>query len=143
MPIQWNDQADAKLLLAVISTSNAKLNYSAIAQYMGPGKSRPYLDEKTRIKLDQFIANSFPSRFLLLECTVSSVQHRIQRLREKVKAYTAAGNDATEHNGTPTSSPEKKRGRAKKVSVTAEDENAKPPGATAEIESPTKKVKST
>ncbi|KAL4960316.1 uncharacterized protein BDV14DRAFT_204846 [Aspergillus stella-maris] len=56
MPMVWNDQADAKLLVAILATNDAKLNWAAIAEYMGAG------------------------------CTISAVQHRIQRLKEKVKA---------------------------------------------------------
>ncbi|KAL4782494.1 hypothetical protein BJX76DRAFT_358860 [Aspergillus varians] len=56
MPMNWNDQADAKLLVAIITQVGPKLNWAGIAEYMGP------------------------------DCTVSAVQHRIQRIKEKAKA---------------------------------------------------------
>ncbi|KAL2853023.1 hypothetical protein BJX68DRAFT_265262 [Aspergillus pseudodeflectus] len=66
MPMVWNDQADAKLLLAIITMTTTKLNHAAIAEFMGP------------------------------ECTASAVQHRIQRVKEKAKNDPALGNNATE-----------------------------------------------
>ncbi|KAL2852502.1 hypothetical protein BJY01DRAFT_244500 [Aspergillus pseudoustus] len=90
MPMIWNDQTDAKLLVAIITTTDAKLNHAAIAEFMGP------------------------------DCSTSAVQHRIQRLREKVKTIVTDG--ATEGNITP-----KKRGRPGK-NVAAGDENANPAG---------------
>ncbi|KAJ0421965.1 hypothetical protein BJY00DRAFT_281507 [Aspergillus carlsbadensis] len=66
MPMVWNDQADAKLLLAIINMTTTKLNHAAIAEFMGP------------------------------DCTASAVQHRIQRIKEKAKNNPALGNNATE-----------------------------------------------
>ncbi|KAL3461117.1 hypothetical protein BJX64DRAFT_289685 [Aspergillus heterothallicus] len=111
MPMVWNDQADAKLLVAIISTSNAKLNHAAIAEFMG--------------SVNDSIANALLHQ---IDCTASSVQHRIQRLREKVKTIdgsadgTTPGNGTTEGNTTP-----RKRGRPKK-SVAAVDKNEKAVG---------------
>ncbi|KAL2795351.1 hypothetical protein BJX66DRAFT_336916 [Aspergillus keveii] len=66
MPMVWNDQADAKLLLAIINMTTTKLNHPAIAEYMGP------------------------------DCTASAVQHRIQRIKEKAKNNPVLGNSTTE-----------------------------------------------
>lgn len=81
------------------------------------------------------------------DCTVSAVQHRIQRLRDKA---AKAGDSTSATNGgengneggvsSAASSPEKrKRGRPKKV-VPAE-ENANPTDAGEEGGSPTKLLK--
>ncbi|RAL02418.1 uncharacterized protein BO80DRAFT_443729 [Aspergillus ibericus CBS 121593] len=111
MPMNWNDTADAKLLVGILATTNVKLDMPALASYMGPG------------------------------CTVSAVQHRIQRLKEKVGASTAAAASSapgTPGDGTATMTapangpgpasvvptPEKrKRGRPKKTTTadTVED----------------------
>ncbi|KAL3476806.1 hypothetical protein BJX99DRAFT_258140 [Aspergillus californicus] len=96
MPMIWNDQADAKLLMAIIAKSDAKLNWTAIAEYMGP------------------------------DCTISALQHRVQRLKDRAKTGTATtkgngiGTGTTDDAGagSPVSSnpsPEKrKRGRSKR-----------------------------
>ncbi|KAL4929233.1 uncharacterized protein BDV17DRAFT_290885 [Aspergillus undulatus] len=90
MPMIWNDQADAKLLVAIISTNDAKLNWSAIAEYMGP------------------------------ECSVSAVQHRIQRLKDNVKTK----------NPDLVASPEKGKGKGKgKVKPTDNSSNAAETGS--------------
>ncbi|PYI03798.1 hypothetical protein BO78DRAFT_421240 [Aspergillus sclerotiicarbonarius CBS 121057] len=111
MPMNWNDTADAKLLVGILATTNVKLDMNALASYMGSG------------------------------CTVSAVQHRIQRLKEKVVASTAVTTGSapgTPGDGAATMTapanasgpasvdptPEKrKRGRPKKSTTTdtAED----------------------
>ncbi|OOF95896.1 hypothetical protein ASPCADRAFT_5225 [Aspergillus carbonarius ITEM 5010] len=126
MPMVWNEAADAKLLVGILATTNAKLDMHALASYMGTG------------------------------CTVSAVQHRIQRLKEKVVASTststttaaAAAADSTPNtpgDGTtgpatmtaPSTSsgpasvaptPEKrKRGRPKKIKSAEGDEGVAAP----------------
>ncbi|KAF7588796.1 hypothetical protein BBP40_005227 [Aspergillus hancockii] len=91
MPMTWTDQADARLLVGIINLHNVKLDHKALAQFMGP------------------------------ECTPSAIQHRIQRLKEKVQSTTSADDAApassqqAEGNDTPLSSPTKaKRGRPAK-----------------------------
>ncbi|PLB45246.1 hypothetical protein P170DRAFT_479765 [Aspergillus steynii IBT 23096] len=85
MPMNWNDQADARLLVAILQTMTGKLDTAAIAKHMGT------------------------------ECTVSAIQHRIQRIKEK--AANAGENDSpaaeqTSAAASPAPSPEKrKRGR--------------------------------
>ncbi|KAI9931484.1 hypothetical protein ASPWEDRAFT_25641 [Aspergillus wentii DTO 134E9] len=78
MPITWNDQNDAKLLVSILSTTTMKPDYKAIAKCMGP------------------------------ECTVSAVQHRIQRLKERVQINKP---DADDGAASPSPSTPKKRGR--------------------------------
>ncbi|KAL4890505.1 hypothetical protein BDV59DRAFT_204220 [Aspergillus ambiguus] len=81
MGITWNDQADARLLVGIVTTTPAKLDFKALAEFMGP------------------------------ECTVSAIQHRIQRLREKAKAHEPGkSNSASSALATPEASPGK-RGR--------------------------------
>ncbi|EEQ33982.1 hypothetical protein McanMca71_002830 [Microsporum canis] len=52
--IVWNDAANAKLLFAIISTSNAKVDYKAVAEIMGNG------------------------------CTPIAIQRRLSRIKSKV-----------------------------------------------------------
>ncbi|KAL4907430.1 hypothetical protein BDW74DRAFT_124279 [Aspergillus multicolor] len=125
MPMNWTDQADVKMLLAIITSANAKVDYKAIAEYMGS------------------------------ECTPKAIQHRMQRLREKAKAAdslpaddgkdTDANDDGTANSSAPVSPEKRKRGRAKKSSdaatpVTLGDENEDPDMAGMQG-SPTKKAK--
>ncbi|PLB41536.1 uncharacterized protein BDW47DRAFT_122578 [Aspergillus candidus] len=125
MPMVWNDTADVKLFMAVLSTTNPKLNYQQLADIMGPG------------------------------CTPSAIQHRIQRLKAMVanndNATTNNGTntnaeEATELATTTSvpSSPEqakKKRGRpAKKTKDTDEPAPKKVKKAVAKR---TKKAKAT
>ncbi|RAH62091.1 hypothetical protein BO85DRAFT_474625 [Aspergillus piperis CBS 112811] len=100
MPMTWNEVTDAKLLVGILTTTNVKLDMHALAKFMGPG------------------------------CTVSAVQHRIQRLKDKVSTSGTASSPATTAtttmtspgNETPTTptpaTPEKrKRGRPRKNPV--------------------------
>ncbi|RAL12067.1 uncharacterized protein BO97DRAFT_70054 [Aspergillus homomorphus CBS 101889] len=93
MPMAWNDTADAKLLLAVLRTTNVKLDHLRIAQYMGPG------------------------------CTVYAIQHRLRVLKERaftgpalpLRLVEGYGSCDPTSEGTPTSEPKRKRGRPRKV----------------------------
>ncbi|PWY85165.1 hypothetical protein BO83DRAFT_1194 [Aspergillus eucalypticola CBS 122712] len=102
MPMTWNETNDAKLLVGILTTTNVKLDMHALANFMGPG------------------------------CTVSAVQHRIQRLKDKVSSTSTPGGTASspatgttmtspgnEKPTTPTpATPEKrKRGRPRKNPV--------------------------
>ncbi|OJZ92470.1 hypothetical protein ASPFODRAFT_28240 [Aspergillus luchuensis CBS 106.47] len=101
MPMTWNEVTDARLLVGILTTTNVKLDMHALAKFMGPG------------------------------CTVSAVQHRIQRLKDKVSTSGTASSPATTTatttmtspgNETPTTptpaTPEKrKRGRPRKNPV--------------------------
>ncbi|KAL4972559.1 hypothetical protein BDW66DRAFT_154597 [Aspergillus desertorum] len=40
MPMTWTDQADAKLLVAIIATNTVKLDWKAIAEFHG-NRGRP------------------------------------------------------------------------------------------------------
>ncbi|KAE8152431.1 hypothetical protein BDV25DRAFT_137880 [Aspergillus avenaceus] len=82
MPIAWTAEADAKLLVAIISTSKMKIDLKAVAAFMGP------------------------------ECTVSSVQHRINRIKDKVKDPNAAS--------SAEASPEKPRKRGRPARLAGE-----------------------
>ncbi|GLB03642.1 hypothetical protein AtubIFM57258_008883 [Aspergillus tubingensis] len=100
MPMTWNETNDAKLLVGILTTTNVKIDMHALAKFMGPG------------------------------CTVSAVQHRIQRLKDKVSTSTPGGTASSPAttatttmtspgNETPTTptpaTPEKrKRGRPRK-----------------------------
>ncbi|KAL4915795.1 hypothetical protein BDW62DRAFT_187964 [Aspergillus aurantiobrunneus] len=113
MPMVWNDQADAKLLVAIITKTDGRLNWASIAEYMGP------------------------------ECSASAVQHRVQRLKDKVKANNPipannGGENGSEGTGPITPTPEKrKRGRPTRI-VPAANENENPADAEEEGGSPTK-----
>ncbi|OJI86900.1 hypothetical protein ASPTUDRAFT_188249 [Aspergillus tubingensis CBS 134.48] len=104
MPMTWNETNDARLLVGILTTTNVKLDMHALANFMGPG------------------------------CTVSAVQHRIQRLKDKVSTSTPGGTASSPATGTtsttmtspgnetPTTptpaTPEKrKRGRPRKNPV--------------------------
>ncbi|GES58708.1 AT hook motif protein [Aspergillus terreus] len=98
MGINWNEQADARLLVGVLTTTHQKLDYKALAEFMGR------------------------------DCTVSAVQHRIQRLKEKIKMPPSdSGSVSASATPTPTASPAKRgRGRPKKnVAAVAEEPRAK------------------
>ncbi|KAH1491626.1 hypothetical protein KXX52_004600 [Aspergillus fumigatus] len=41
MPMTWDHEADAKLLLRILTTSNIKLDYEDLAKHMGPGQTDP------------------------------------------------------------------------------------------------------
>ncbi|GLA61674.1 hypothetical protein AtubIFM56815_002533 [Aspergillus tubingensis] len=104
MPMTWNETNDARLLVGILTTTNVKIDMHALANFMGPG------------------------------CTVSAVQHRIQRLKDKVSTSTPGGTASSPATGTtsttmtspgnetPTTptpaTPEKrKRGRPRKNPV--------------------------
>ncbi|PYH36827.1 uncharacterized protein BO87DRAFT_423801 [Aspergillus neoniger CBS 115656] len=104
MPMTWNETNDARLLVGILTTTNVKIDMHALANFMGPG------------------------------CTVSAVQHRIQRLKDKVSTSTPGGTASSPGTGTtsttmtspgnetPTTptpaTPEKrKRGRPRKNPV--------------------------
>ncbi|KAL4988239.1 hypothetical protein BDW68DRAFT_177126 [Aspergillus falconensis] len=122
MPMTWTDGADAKLLVAIITTNTVKLDWKAIAEFMGTG------------------------------CTPIAVQRRIQRIKERAKAgdstpANGSGNgDAADTCVSVPVTPEKrKRVRAKNngaAVTTGGDEsesadcNSADPG-----ESPTKKAR--
>ncbi|KAL4999277.1 hypothetical protein BDV10DRAFT_56857 [Aspergillus recurvatus] len=96
MPMTWNEQADAKLLVAIIATNTVKLDWKAIAEFMGT------------------------------ECTPIAVQRRIQRIKEKAKAGESAPANDGDANGSgngdaadtcvsvPVTPEKRKRGRAMK-----------------------------
>ncbi|GIJ84726.1 hypothetical protein Asppvi_003577 [Aspergillus pseudoviridinutans] len=65
MPMTWGHEADAKLLLGIIATSNVKPDYEALAKYMGP------------------------------DCTVYAIQHRIRKLKDAGAAASADGDSST------------------------------------------------
>ncbi|KAF4220977.1 hypothetical protein CNMCM8980_002855 [Aspergillus fumigatiaffinis] len=65
MPMTWDHETDAKLLLGIIATSNVKPDYEALAKYMGP------------------------------DCTVYAIQHRIRKLKTDAGAVTTADVDSS------------------------------------------------
>ncbi|KAE8388307.1 hypothetical protein BDV23DRAFT_185527 [Aspergillus alliaceus] len=98
MPIKWGEQADARLLVGIITLHSFKLDHKALAEFMGQ------------------------------DCTASAIQHRVQRIKEMVRnssptkdtaAATSPGSatHAEEEDGdvAPDSTPTKpKRGRPAK-----------------------------
>ncbi|EAW08476.1 uncharacterized protein ACLA_032110 [Aspergillus clavatus NRRL 1] len=64
MPMTWSPEADAKLLIGILNTSNVKLDLDALAKWMGP------------------------------ECTVYAIQHRIRKLQEKANSGSPGGDSA-------------------------------------------------
>ncbi|PKX89753.1 uncharacterized protein P174DRAFT_378450 [Aspergillus novofumigatus IBT 16806] len=65
MPMTWDHEADAKLLLRIFTTSNIKLDYEDLAKHMGP------------------------------DCTTVAIQRRIQRLRMDPRAGSATNGDSS------------------------------------------------
>ncbi|GIK02112.1 hypothetical protein Aspvir_006155 [Aspergillus viridinutans] len=65
MPMTWDHEADAKLLLRIFTTSNIKLDYEDLAKHMGP------------------------------DCTTIAIQRRIQRLRMDPRAGGAVNGDSS------------------------------------------------
>lgn len=142
MPMTWNDQSDAKvsrlappnisalltistqLLVAILHTTSAKLDYAAIAKYMGPGTPSPQIPSKLNLRLTHLFD---------AECTKIAVQTRITRLKKQVHdasnpAAAAAGNEGS----TPVTPEKRKKGA--KASSKSMDEGMK--------KRPTKKAKS-
>ncbi|KAE8356627.1 hypothetical protein BDV28DRAFT_82779 [Aspergillus coremiiformis] len=108
MPMTWTDQADARLLVGIILLHNFKIDHRALATFMGK------------------------------DCSVSAIQHRIQRIKERVRndsspsrtAATTTSESAPqqgEGESTPSSSPvkSKKDSPRKRVrSAKSEGDNA-------------------
>ncbi|KAF4152063.1 hypothetical protein CNMCM8927_006681 [Aspergillus lentulus] len=65
MPMTWDHEADAKLLLRIFKTSNIKLDYEDLAKHMGP------------------------------DCTTIAIQRRIQRLKMDPRAGSAVNGDSS------------------------------------------------
>ncbi|GAQ11555.1 hypothetical protein ALT_8876 [Aspergillus lentulus] len=65
MPMTWDHEADAKLLLRIFMTSNIKLDYEDLAKHMGP------------------------------DCTTIAIQRRIQRLKMDPRAGSAVNGDSS------------------------------------------------
>ncbi|CAI7613564.1 unnamed protein product [Penicillium pancosmium] len=76
MAITWDAEADAKLLVGIVTTSNTAIDFEKLAEFMGQGKYPPtaFLLKKTS-----------------LHCTVSALRHRIQRIKEKAGLTNAKG----------------------------------------------------
>ncbi|KAL6231060.1 hypothetical protein BDW75DRAFT_244266 [Aspergillus navahoensis] len=129
MPMTWTDQADAKLTMAIIATNTVKLDWKAIAEFMGT------------------------------ECTPIAVQRRVQRIKEKAKAKAGDSAPPTDGdangsgNGEATDTcvsvpltPEKrKRGRATKngapVATGGDEKESAGCNSADPSESPTKKAR--
>ncbi|GFF35292.1 hypothetical protein IFM51744_02738 [Aspergillus udagawae] len=65
MPITWDHEADAKLLLRIFTTSNINLDYEDLAKHMGP------------------------------DCTIIAIRSRIQRLRVDPRVGIAVNGDSS------------------------------------------------
>ncbi|KAL4884403.1 hypothetical protein BJY04DRAFT_215372 [Aspergillus karnatakaensis] len=73
MPISWDDQKDAKLLMGIITISGAKCDWKAVSAYMGP------------------------------EVTPIAVQRRFQRLKEKAASDPTPATTDGNSNGSKVS----------------------------------------
>ncbi|KAJ0424176.1 hypothetical protein BJY00DRAFT_277243, partial [Aspergillus carlsbadensis] len=98
MPITWNAEAEARLLLGILDQLKGhRLDYKALAAYMGPGV--------TTVKT--------PSRRSLLTalgCTVPALQQRLFKLRREAGiAGSARGQPAGSSPSTPSLSKRSKR----------------------------------
>ncbi|KAI1629807.1 hypothetical protein EDD37DRAFT_67814 [Exophiala viscosa] len=65
MPMIWSADADAKLMAAILATSDIKVNYAAVATLMGP------------------------------ECTAKAVTHRVGAIKAKAKDVGLGGPSAS------------------------------------------------
>ncbi|KAE8368821.1 hypothetical protein BDV27DRAFT_153645 [Aspergillus caelatus] len=87
MPMDWTDpQAVAKLLVGIITIHNVKLDHKALAEFMGQG------------------------------CTASAIQHRVQRIKEKLRNGSPA--EGTAAGASPGSAPQQEEGSAPDSSPT-------------------------
>ncbi|KAJ5386302.1 hypothetical protein N7509_008843 [Penicillium cosmopolitanum] len=77
MAITWDAEADAKLLVGIVTTSNTAIDFEKLAEFMGQGKYPP-----TAFLLKRNLASY---------CTVSALRHRIQRIKEKAGLTNAKG----------------------------------------------------
>ncbi|EGE07487.1 hypothetical protein TEQG_06401 [Trichophyton equinum CBS 127.97] len=116
MPVTWNDAARAKLLIAILKTSGGKVDYKAIADYMGP------------------------------EYNVKSIQNQIWFIKTKTLGDNASGsNPSTPSKGgkdakTPTKSPASAKRERAQVDDDAEADPV-PDSATPTKNSRSKKAK--
>ncbi|OGM45710.1 AT hook motif protein [Aspergillus bombycis] len=87
MPINWTDpQADAKLLVGIITLHNVKLDHKALAEFMGQ------------------------------ECTASAIQHRVQRIKDKVRTDPTV--EGTIAGTSPGAAPQQEEGSTSDLSPT-------------------------
>jgi hypothetical protein len=136
----WNDQSDAKvsrpapsnistsltisnqLLVAILHTTSAKLDYAAIAKYMGPGTPSQSLPSQAETNAP-----------FTIECTKIAVQTRLTRLKKQVHdASNPAAAGAGNEGSTPVTPEKRKKGA--KASSKSKDEDV--------LKRPTKKAKS-
>ncbi|KIV79418.1 hypothetical protein PV11_06980 [Exophiala sideris] len=73
MPMTWNADTDAKLMAAILATSDVKVNYAAVATLMGP------------------------------ECTAKAITHRVGAIKAKAKDVGLASPSASPSGTPPTS----------------------------------------
>ncbi|PGH17705.1 hypothetical protein AJ80_04713 [Polytolypa hystricis UAMH7299] len=96
MPITWNDATDAKILVGILKTAKPKIDFDALAQYVGDG------------------------------CTAYAVQHRIRKIQAKASLLgsgttgTGTGSDAPNTPPTPA-----KRSKAATKKKNPAEEGAK------------------
>ncbi|OOQ91615.1 hypothetical protein PEBR_08805 [Penicillium brasilianum] len=110
MPMTWNPESDARLLIAIISTT-ANINWEAAAIFMGKDLKRK-------------------------DCSISALKHRVARLKDKAGLPVtprAKGSKTSTKRATPMESSKADLEKAKakkaktdkkaKVSSTIDDDN--------------------
>ncbi|KAJ9273026.1 hypothetical protein DTO212C5_947 [Paecilomyces variotii] len=65
MPMSWNAEADARLLVAIIAVGNVKMDYDKLSEYMGG------------------------------DCTAYAIQHRIRKLKDKANGKASGSTPNT------------------------------------------------
>ncbi|KAJ5233360.1 uncharacterized protein N7469_005126 [Penicillium citrinum] len=99
--VTWKPETDAKLfhgILAQIQDANLKLDYDALAKYMGPGLN-------TSLSFHTVIINNIS---FYLEYSAWQIKGRIGRIRGLAKA-DVGGSPSGSARGTPAASPEKRK----------------------------------
>ncbi|GAD97994.1 AT hook motif protein [Paecilomyces variotii No. 5] len=65
MPMTWNAEADARLLIAIIAVGNPKMDYDKLSEFMGG------------------------------DCTAYAIQHRIRKLKDKANGKSSGSTPNT------------------------------------------------
>ncbi|KAL4915000.1 hypothetical protein BDW62DRAFT_204089 [Aspergillus aurantiobrunneus] len=101
MPMNWTSEANAKLFLGVLEQlkeQNVKLNYSKLAEYMGPEHA-----QLTRLGLDG------------AECSHRAIDNQIIKLKKQAAGGSASDSQSASAPATPATpagTPKKRRAPA-------------------------------
>ncbi|KAJ9295270.1 hypothetical protein DTO271G3_6093 [Paecilomyces variotii] len=98
MPMSWNAEADARLLVAIIAVGNVKMDYDKLSEYMGG------------------------------DCTAYAIQHRIRKLKEKAngKASGSTPNTPSKRKKRSNANADKDEDREAADSITPKKIKAEP-----------------